>query len=571
MRRLLLALILAGCTANGAVRGFVPASSQNAGAPKVHAANGTLTFQVDIPFARRRSAHFISPSTQSAAFVLYPLSGTKRATAYVNLTAATNAHCRALRGIKTLRCRVVMQPQVGQYRASIGTFDGPLGTNGLPTGHKLSANNYLPVYVPSHGVTIALAIYLNGVPHSVRVSASMAGDQSSGFSLNPCQRFPQIFTLTGLDADGNVIIGPGAPTAALQSSAGLTVSPADPTVPNEFEVDADPNSTPGPATLTATMTANGAARNRSATATVNVSTAPVDPDGCLVVGNSEPGDIINVTMYAPGSTEPAETVTDGIDGPYAFAFDGSKNLYVANVFGTAVTEYSLNSATPVRSLPSSEPRAVAADASGNVYTADFNTNTVSVYPPGATTASYKINVVEPAALAFDSSGNLYVASFYVPVQGNGIVSVYAPGSTTPARTMTVGIEAQGMVFDHAGNLYVANGSSNSVTVFAPGASSPSYTITTGVSSPRTLAVDSANNLYVANVEGSNVTVYASGQSTPLRTLSTGRYTWTVAVDSSDRLYVGTSGRVYVYAAGSSTPSLTIRDGIVEAVGLAVTP
>lgn len=571
IRRLLLALTLAGCTANAGVHGFVPGASPGTAA-RPAAKLATLTFRVDIPPATRKAAHFISPSTQSAAFVLYPLSGTERVSVYVNLTTETNQRCRMLRKMKTLRCRVVLHPQVGQYRASISTFDGSLGTNGLPTGHKLSANNDLPVYVPSYGVTIGVAIYLNGIPRSVRVSAAMAGDQNSGFSLEPCQRFPKAFTLTALDADGNVIIGPGAPTATLQPSAGLTVSLPDSTAPNEFEVDADPNASPGPATLTATLTANGAGRHHSSGATVNVSTVPVQPDGCLLVGNDEIlGSVRNVLIFAPGSADPVTTMTDGIEEAYAFAFDGSKNMYVGNMEANTVTEYPQNSATPIRMMPSDEPWSVALDSSGSVFTADFAKNTVSVFPTGASTPSYQINVVQPSALAFDGSGNLYVASFYAPVAGTGTVSVYAPGSATPSRTIDVGVEADALAFDHAGKLYVANRSDNSVMVFSPGASSPSYTIAAGISEPRAIAVDSTNTLYVANYRSSTVTEYSSGQSTPSRTLSTGIHTWTVTVDANDRLYVGTDKRVYVYAEGSSAPSQTITNGIVGAITLAVTP
>ncbi|HEY1977168.1 MAG TPA: beta-propeller fold lactonase family protein [Candidatus Baltobacteraceae bacterium] len=560
MRRTLAVVLLAGCTGNPGPHGFVPSSWQDAGArPVATAASAEITFRIDVPPASgSKRSKFISPSSRSAAIALYSPSGAKRASAYTNLTAGINQ--------RTLRV------PVGPYRASINLFDGPLGAQGVPSGHKLSTNDNLPVYVPSYDVTIFLGIYLNGIPKGVRVSAPMAGDQKSGFSLNPCQRFPQIFTLTALDAAGNVIIGPGAPTSTLQSTAGLLVSPAGLTEPNEFIVDADPNAPAGPATLTAAMKQNGSAGNHASTATFSVSSAPVSPDGCLLVGNDQIlGNLRNVEIYPPGAVDPVGTMTDGIEEPYAFAFDGAKNLYVANNDGSGVTEYAQNAATPMRTLPSNEPFAVAVDSSGNAYTADFGANTVSVFPPGTSTPSYQIGVVQPAALAFDGSGNLYVGSRTGPISASGTVSVYAPGAKTSSRTLSVGNDVAALVFDHAGNLYVLDYGSNSIVVFAPGASSPSHAIATGINEPRALAVDSSNNLYVANYRNSNVTVYAPGQSTPSRRLSTGINTWAVTVDSSDRLYVGTTKRVLVYAAGSSTPSLVIRNGIAGAITLAVTP
>jgi DNA-binding beta-propeller fold protein YncE len=37
-----------------------------------------------------------------------------------------------------------------------------------------------------------------------------------------------------------------------------------------------------------------------------------------------------VTVYAPGSGSVLRTIKKGVNGPYALAFDGSGNLYVAN-------------------------------------------------------------------------------------------------------------------------------------------------------------------------------------------------------------------------------------------------
>lgn len=564
--RAILALTLAGCSASVGTQPYTAAAVSQA---KRAARTATLTFRVDIPPPSSGSGRskFVSPATKSASFVLYPLSGAKAVRANVNLTAATNEHCRVLSGATTLRCGVTLKPPVGPYRLAVATFDGPLA-KGVPTGRKLSLNNDLPVYVPSYGVTIFLAIYLDGIPRYVNVSTTMIGTQGYRLALDICQRFPQVFTLTAQDGYGNTIIGPGAPTASLTSrSSEVIISPVGPAQPNEFLVDANPSATPGFAILAARMRGAGAAAKHLSDATISLSTMPNAPDGCLVVGNyGIDSGASNVTIFPPKSVEPVASVTSHIDGPYAFAFDAQKRMYVENYWGNSVTEYNENSLTPIRTFPASEPLGIALDASGNLYVANSASNTVSVFPPGTTTPSYQISVQEPEGLAFDSSGNLYVASFYAPIAGSGTVSVYAPGGTTPTKTITVGDEAHGLAFDHAGNLFVVN--DTSIMVFEPGATSPTYTIT-DTGDPKQIAIDSANNAYVANYDGT-VTIYAPGQTTPSRTIATGRNTWSVLVDSTDRLYVGTTDHVLVYKPGYGTPILTI-DGIIGALGLAITP
>ena len=138
------------------------------------------------------------------------------------------------------------------------------------------------------------------------------------------------------------------------------------------------------------------------------------------------------------------------------------------------------------------------------------------------------------ALAFDASGNLYVAN-----EGNGTVSEFAPGSTTPTATLTGLSYPVALAFDASGNLYVANDdrhdgeqvrsgehhahrhphraelsrspwrstpaatstwpttSSGTVSKFAPGSTTPTATLT-GLNDPDALAFDSSGNLYVAN-------------------------------------------------------------------------
>ena len=85
----------------------------------------------------------------------------------------------------------------------------------------------------------------------------------------------------------------------------------------------------------------------------------------------------------------------------------------------------------------------------------------------------------------DASGNVYVAN------EDNTVSVFAPGSTTAAATLT-GLNGPGrMAFDADGNLYVVNydgGAGTTVSEFAPGGTTPMATIR-GLHSPYDLAFD----------------------------------------------------------------------------------
>jgi DNA-binding beta-propeller fold protein YncE len=86
-------------------------------------------------------------------------------------------------------------------------------------------------------------------------------------------------------------------------------------------------------------------------------------------------------------------------------------------------------------------------------------------------------------LAFDGSGNFYVANYF-----NNTVTVYAPGKTSPLRTISNGIDGpDALAIGRLGYLYVANGAKNTVTEYAPGGTHLVRTISQGVSNPRGLA------------------------------------------------------------------------------------
>jgi len=74
------------------------------------------------------------------------------------------------------------------------------------------------------------------------------------------------------------------------------------------------------------------------------------------------------------------------------------------------------------------------------------------------------------AIAVDGSGNLYTGGFAGGYSGY-FIAVYAPGATSPSRTISLGFQTYGITAASNGTLYVV--ANNEVAEYAPGAASQS--------------------------------------------------------------------------------------------------
>jgi len=76
--------------------------------------------------------------------------------------------------------------------------------------------------------------------------------------------------------------------------------------------------------------------------------------------------------------------------------------------------------------------------SGNVYIADTGGSDVPVYAKGSATQIADLSDAGefPVGVAVDKNGTVYVANIFDTSFGNGSVSVYAAGHTTPSRMIT---------------------------------------------------------------------------------------------------------------------------------------
>jgi len=286
------------------------AASVPAVAPSAGSGPTSTTLRITIPAksstsSSNRHARYVSPATQSVAISFVPTSGTTQ-TFNQNLTPASNPSCQASLISPTI-CTLALSVLPGSYTASFVTYDGLLDGSGNPTGNKLSANQNFPVTIVA-GAANALNVALQGVPVSVAflpsIASSLRGSQAAGYTLSVClEGKAEPVTVLGVDADGNYILGAGAPIPSLRASDTSLVSITPPTTsaPSTFVITSVPNNPSGGAlTLTAGVTASTTAPTDSGAPAVTVS-IPVTFDQYLCRGYSEiptptanaaPGDIV---------------------------------------------------------------------------------------------------------------------------------------------------------------------------------------------------------------------------------------------------------------------------------------
>jgi sugar lactone lactonase YvrE len=545
---------LAGCGGHGSA---VPSDAvQPAGRER-----GAVRFTIVVPKAtgtasvHRRLPRYVSPATASMTVNIVTDPGGASVVSETVALTTTSTGCNST--LASTLCTLTISLAPGSYDASISTADASATV--LSQGHLVDFT-----IVAGQANTVSLT--LSGIPAALSVSGgalAVHGSQSAGFTLYGLAVQPLL--VEALDADGNVIVGPGSPTFTVASVSGNGFTIANPTTSVPNRVTLTPPGTNGTAeafSLTAaygdgTCSHSGAVcsatfsvkndvqtlfvANRSNNTVTEyappytgtpttISSGVVVPDalamdaaGDLFVASDGGG----VTEYAsPYTGTPKTTIASGINKPDALALDAAGDLFVANFAGYtgntgAVTEY----APPYTGTPTtittgvSQPRALALEANGNLFVANGFTNTVTAYGPPYTGSPTTMSGARlPFALALDAAGDLFVASLLAGVKE------YMPPYTGTPTTISTGVSVPAAVMlDGAGNLFVVNQGNNTVTEYAPPyTGSPTATTSANVNGPSVAALDGAGNLFVVNEGNNTVTVYAPPYTgSPTATIATG--------------------------------------------------
>ncbi|HXM45514.1 MAG TPA: hypothetical protein VN924_30035 [Bryobacteraceae bacterium] len=317
-----------------------------------------------------------------------------------------------------------------------------------------------------------------------------------------------------------------------------------------------------------------------------------------------------------------------LTNPSGIAVDKSGNLYIADTGNNRIRMVAASSGIistiagssttgltgdggPAVNATFTLPGGLAIDASGNLYIADQNNWVIRRISGGIITTvagtgkpgysgdngqATKAMLGGPQGVAVDASGNLYIADTgnqrirYVNVSGaittiagTGVNGFSGDGGAATAATFSTPVE---VAVDASGNVYVADLYNNRIRRFVPGGAIATFAGTTtfnGDGGPSTqasvepwsVAVDSSDNLYIADrleqrvrkvtPSGTITTLAGTGQAGGggdngpgnLAALNTPNG---VAVDSAGNVYIADAGNMAIRRVDAATGIITAFAG-----------
>ncbi len=487
---------LAGC-GGGSAGGSGPATLLPGGAgPSSTGSQSSAHVVISIPkttASAGRAPAYVSPATQSISVAV------DGGTPTVQNLSPSSPNCSSAGTAYPLNCTVPVSASAGSHTLTFITYDQPNGA-----GNKLSANSISVTFVA--GQNPAIPVTLAGVPASFQVASaatlspsSISGSVTAGYGF--LMGASSKILIVTLDADGNYIVGPGAPTIAasltgVTAGSGIAIAPAAGSNPNLFTLS---STGAGSATLALTATPSAALAGSALNASVPLSA------GALVM-------TVAGAAGAIGLVDGTGT-TARFSSPYGDAYDSANgNIYV-------VDSCMIREVTPGNGMANSATvTTIAGDPTACGRVDGTGTGAQFKYPYG---------------IAYDSTnGDLYVAdgcSIRQITPGNGtansgVVTTIAGNYTTCGEVDGTGTGAQfnwpdGIDYDAATHdLYVTdesgctvrqvdpgNGTLNSGVVITIAGNPSSCTSTDGTGASATfdniegVAVDSANgDLYVTD-------------------------------------------------------------------------
>jgi hypothetical protein len=463
LRFALVVLVVALAACSGAM-GRDPVSSLPA--TGAHAAPSLI---VHIPrrvkAGKGRGVRFVSPSTQSASIAIAPTAGCTACSPSFSINPGltpSSPNCNA--STSGTDCTIVLPLDPGTYTGTLSTYDGAPGCQASSACATLSANEAFPLNV-ARGKANQIAVTLYGLPKKLIAIASTKNTTIfDAFVYVGGINATSLLSLYATDADGNLILGPGAPTFSL---------PAQPA--NGW---------------TASLKGNLLTFVTPAAFHPTGATAPFEVDlkgsGCALAG-------AKCTFDLYPNVDPQIAITDG-------AGNAVYVLFTNSVTGDLTQYAKITSGI-------SDPIDAKFDVDGNLIVANQGNDSIAVFaPPYASAPVATIHTaVEPVGLAVDGDGKIAVSESFFATSN---VTIYYPPSSALTKTIGLSSAAAPPAFSWVDDaLWVAT--SGHVQRFASpynGAATPDLAI----ANPTAIDLDRNANLFVADSVAGTVTKYAAG-------------------------------------------------------------
>lgn len=352
------------------------------------------------------------------------------------------------------------------YSAAIAMYDAyDAKTHAIPPGAKLLSSVENVGFKIARGVT-TVPIVLQGVPASVAFvpseSSALYAD-TGGFILPKCAAATENVSVFGVDADGNLIVGPGAPKVALtsddpaqlavlvtHSNAFALVPPVAPLYPHgnhtvHFTARATPGASSGATAKSATIGITYSGDICGVFTGFPVPTASAAPLGITVgsdgnlwfteVRGNKIGRITTTGSIKEFPIAMANSFPSGIvNGPGGLWFTQTETQYVARITTSGVvTEFYVYTGSAANNLDGG----IALGPDGNLWFTKFSA--VSSITVGGTVTDHLVTTTSaPETIVVGPDKNLWFNEFNPPRQvakmttGGALTEYPIPAGGAPA-------------------------------------------------------------------------------------------------------------------------------------------
>ncbi|HTA39734.1 MAG TPA: SMP-30/gluconolactonase/LRE family protein [Candidatus Acidoferrales bacterium] len=398
----LLAAGIAGCSGGGSP--MLPASRQ--------APSGTVLARLTIKVPHRtrahRRGHYVSPATASLA---YAVDGVTQTPVTIS---PSSPNCKVNGPISYLQCSVNLSIKPGNHTFAFTTKDAAanvLSANTHVTFNVVAgSSNTIPVTLG--GVASSLAVYPPAVPQVVVGS----GGGFTVYGKNALQ-----FSIVPLDADGNAILGPGAPQPVVSAApVSMTMKTPAPIAPNLWTFTSTYAPTDPSVAKVSSISISATPVPNSGGATVSA-TIPLALYVPWIYATSENGGDAVVVTDEGGTAQPVSGTFPNLSSVNGIAYDPHNGfLYVENGGTSNITVYDLQGrqqtvAGSFQNGGPDQPGGIVFDPHDNLlYVTYFSSDSVSAFDEQGrlqTTSGAFANLTNPIGIAYDGADRaLYVAN-----------------------------------------------------------------------------------------------------------------------------------------------------------------